>query len=70
MLGEETLVHSQSQQGANMERVADRGGTCFVVIFFCILFGVKILNIILYTLRCGVYACVRRWGACVRPRGT
>ena len=30
----------------------------------------KILNIILYMLRCGVYACVRRWGAlCSSMRG-
>ena len=29
---------------------------------FVFLFGVKILNIILYMLRCGVYACVRRCG--------
>ena len=38
-------------------------GVVFYCNIFCILFGAKILNIILYMLRCGVYACVRRWGA-------
>ena len=37
---------------------------------FVFLFGVKILNIVLYMLRRGVYACVRRWAICIRPRGT
>ena len=37
---------------------------------FVFLFGVKILNIILYMLRRGVYACVCRWAICIRPRGS
>ena len=43
------------------------------VYFYCYIFvslsGVKILNIVLYMLRHGVYACVRRWAICVPPRG-
>ena len=31
---------------------------CNIFVFF----GVKILNIILYMLTCGVYVCVCRWG--------
>ena len=40
----------------------------FCCYIFVSLFGVKILNIILYMSRCGVYACVRRWAICVCPR--
>ena len=40
----------------------------FCCYIFVSLFGVKILNIILCMSRCGVYACVRRWAICVRPR--
>ena len=41
----------------------------FCCYIFVSLFGVKILNIILCMLRRGVYACVRRWAICIRPRG-
>ena len=44
-------------------------GTTFCCYIFVSVFGVKILNIILCMSRCGVYACVRRWAICVRPRG-
>ena len=41
--------------------------------FYCYIFvslsGVKILNIVLYMSRHGVYACVHRWAICVRPHG-
>ena len=40
----------------------------FVVIFY-LLFDARILNVALYVLRRGMYACVRRWAICVRPRG-
>ena len=41
----------------------------FCCYIFVSLSGVKILNIVLYMSRRGVYACVRRWAICVRPRG-
>ena len=44
-------------------------GAWFCCYIFVSLFGVKILNIILCMSRCGVYAYVRRWVICVRPRG-
>ena len=40
----------------------------FIVIFY-LLFDVRILNVALYVSRRGMYACVRRWAICVRPRG-
>ena len=39
---------------------------CYILVS---LSGVKILNIVLYMSRRGVYACVCRWAICVRPRG-
>ena len=41
--------------------------------FYCnilyLLFDVRILNVVLYVSRRGMYACVRRWVICIRPRG-
>ena len=45
--------------GVRKRKIGDYQFCCNIFVF---LFGVKILNIILYVLRCGVYACVRRWG--------
>ena len=41
----------------------DGANGAFCCNIFVFLFGVKILNIVLYMLRHGVYACVCRWGA-------
>ena len=50
----------------NSNFVATEKFCCYI---FVSLFDVKILNIILYMSRHGVYACVRRWAICVRLRG-
>ena len=48
-------------------------GKCLIEIIFIVIFyllsDVRILNVALYVSRRGMYACVRRWAICVRPRG-
>ena len=46
-----------------------RWGGGFLLLYSILLFDVRILNVALYVSRCGMYACVRRWAICVRPRG-
>ena len=58
------------KQGIQETKDETRGtGMNVLLLYFVSLFGVRILNIILCMSRCGVYACVRRWAICVRPRG-
>ena len=40
-----------------------------LLLYFVSLFDVRILNIALCVSRRGMYACVRRWAICIRPRG-
>ena len=53
--------------------ILDVGGFTKGSVFYCyilyLLFDVRILNVALYVLRHGMYACVRRWAICIRLRG-